>query len=786
MLNNANLLQSPIIPQRHIEKNATKLNSNTNIATSKSATKNNKLKLALTALGVLGAATAVGIAIYRHKNPVVSLKDISFGEGIAFLKKTGEKYTGQIKHTYPNGDKLIVQYSGGVIQKSTRTGQKSFEKIYQTNANNELIIKITKNGTTETKNLTQLNEKIKKELLEKQNANKAQIEGDITVPILEDLSVSASDLPKIDIENSAPVTHANKPKTKKTQLIQDEEMVTTITKDGGSVSKFLNPKTEIEYINGQPRKLKLIEKIYHPNGNNTLIYIEEETGNKIVVSGISAHNYTEKEYVKKGKKFKLVKRRIIMNALCGGRKEIIHQDGGLTRIEQFIPGEKKGSYKEHTYFRDKKGRFVDLYAETRENARIKRAQEIQDTLIEAMLHPSNKSAEESANRILAIDEIAKQQALDAKIQKAQKGNDAVIFSMQHPSATLKNPNGKSAFDSAQTLFFQDTKHTKRTPKFDENKKLVQINTQINRGSKEGGIDIEEIFENGSVRNRTMVTKSATTFTYDTPEVKRINTEGRDGSYNFKIYEKADGKLKPIGRRSYDANTRTYKDVTQLSGGISRTVTVNENNNVATVVYRDKKGNIVKDMFKENTEAPYRPWYFPEPDKSEPEHEVLIQSLFNTYQNCKETRKLSEIPSMDMISSANRDMLNQWDYYIQFQPRLWEYKPYKPVLAHLIDLFGSTNVLERIGFTKEETKLLLKANYYDLENMIKSIKNGAYTAHDVMMAFNKAIDEQGNQSNIQSALKKAIDNIETRITNKISENENTIQYFTQVSDHTVQI
>ena len=35
----------------------------------------------------------------------------------------------------------------------------------------------------------------------------------------------------------------------------------------------------------------------------------------------------------------------------------------------------------------------------------------------------------------------------------------------------------------------------------------------------------------------MVTKNATTFTYDTPDVKRINTEGKDGSYNFKLYEK---------------------------------------------------------------------------------------------------------------------------------------------------------------------------------------------------------------------------------------------------------
>ncbi len=65
--------------------------------------------------------------------------------------------------------------------------------------------------------------------------------------------------------------------------------------------------------------------------------------------------------------------------------------------------------------------------------------------------------------------------------------------------------------------------------------ILVIETQVNKGSKKGGIDIEEIFENGRVVNRTMVTKNATTFTYDTPDVKRINTEGKDGSYNFKLY-----------------------------------------------------------------------------------------------------------------------------------------------------------------------------------------------------------------------------------------------------------
>ena len=92
------------------KQNKTNPNSNTNTTTSTPESKNNKLKLALSALGVLGAATAIGIAIYKHKNPVVSLDKINFDKGIASLKKTGENYTGQIKHTYSNGDKIVLEY----------------------------------------------------------------------------------------------------------------------------------------------------------------------------------------------------------------------------------------------------------------------------------------------------------------------------------------------------------------------------------------------------------------------------------------------------------------------------------------------------------------------------------------------------------------------------------------------------------------------------------------------------------------------------------------------------
>ena len=104
-----------------------------------------KLALALTALGVTAAA---GIAIYKaSKGQAVKLSDIKFEKGIASLKEGGENFTGIIKDTLKNGDKVILEYENGIIKNSSRTGANiSLRKIFTNDENGERLIKIIQNG----------------------------------------------------------------------------------------------------------------------------------------------------------------------------------------------------------------------------------------------------------------------------------------------------------------------------------------------------------------------------------------------------------------------------------------------------------------------------------------------------------------------------------------------------------------------------------------------------------------------------------------------------------------
>ena len=75
----------------------------------------------------------------------------------------------------------------------------------------------------------------------------------------------------------------------------------------------------------------------------------------------------------------------------------------------------------------------------------------------------------------------------------------------------------------------------------------------------------------------------------------------------------------------------------------------------------------------------------------------------------------------------------------------KHEPYEPISAYLIDTFGGPDILEKVGFTKEEAKLLLKSDRYDLKEMIRSIKDGTYTSKNARRALNKAIKEQGDEN-----------------------------------------
>lgn len=136
----------------------------------------------LLAAGAIAAATAAvaGLAIYKGK--AKSLSDIDFNKGIATLKKNGKNYSGKIKTNLPNGDKLTMEYLDGILQKSTRIGEKNVSKTFSVNNKGEKIVEIIKDGKTEIKNISETIEAVKrdqnkiKELLNNKTMSIAEFE----------------------------------------------------------------------------------------------------------------------------------------------------------------------------------------------------------------------------------------------------------------------------------------------------------------------------------------------------------------------------------------------------------------------------------------------------------------------------------------------------------------------------------------------------------------------------------------------------------------------------------
>lgn len=58
-----------------------------------------------------------------------TLKDVVFSRGVA-LNKNGDKFSGLIKDTLPNGDSVRLLYKNGALQQSTRKGSSCFDKCY--------------------------------------------------------------------------------------------------------------------------------------------------------------------------------------------------------------------------------------------------------------------------------------------------------------------------------------------------------------------------------------------------------------------------------------------------------------------------------------------------------------------------------------------------------------------------------------------------------------------------------------------------------------------------------
>lgn len=123
--------------------------------------KNNKnnekyLKFALAGLAATGI---IAVGIYKlKKGQSFKLSDIKFDKGIASLKKGGENFSGKIKDSLKNGDKIILEYENGIIKNSSRQGSKTIQKVYSYK-NGDKIVKIIENGKEQISNISKLSQK---------------------------------------------------------------------------------------------------------------------------------------------------------------------------------------------------------------------------------------------------------------------------------------------------------------------------------------------------------------------------------------------------------------------------------------------------------------------------------------------------------------------------------------------------------------------------------------------------------------------------------------------------
>ncbi|MBR6298438.1 MAG: hypothetical protein IKR34_04265 [Candidatus Gastranaerophilales bacterium] len=131
--------------------------------TKKEENKKGKIAKIIVTIAAITAAVA-GIIYANNKNKsadiVKQLSDIKFDKGIATLKEGGENFSGKITDTLKNGDKIVLEYTDGILQKTTRSGGVNFEKVYET-INNEKIVKKTEGGVTTEFNITKVQEEAK-------------------------------------------------------------------------------------------------------------------------------------------------------------------------------------------------------------------------------------------------------------------------------------------------------------------------------------------------------------------------------------------------------------------------------------------------------------------------------------------------------------------------------------------------------------------------------------------------------------------------------------------------
>lgn len=132
---------------------------------SSSKTENDKTKkhkaLKYISIGIAVLTAVAGTILAVKSGKSVKLDSIKFDKGIASLKD-GTKFTGKIKDKLKNGDKIVMEYADGVLQKSTRSGAKNIEKVYEVAQNGDKIVKQTIDGVQKAPvNITKITNEVK-------------------------------------------------------------------------------------------------------------------------------------------------------------------------------------------------------------------------------------------------------------------------------------------------------------------------------------------------------------------------------------------------------------------------------------------------------------------------------------------------------------------------------------------------------------------------------------------------------------------------------------------------
>ena len=179
-MKNINLSQ---VNQKYISN---KQNSTSNPIEAKQNTEqikdgNNKMKKALAGLAIAGAVIAAGAGIYKGvikpKKTIEQITDID-QDGIGKLLKENDKLTGRFQKNMKDGSKVVMEYTDGILQRSTKTasdGTQIFEKVYSKAHNGDLLVN--------NKNITEISRQARKHqddfvsLMKKQDASLDELQG---------------------------------------------------------------------------------------------------------------------------------------------------------------------------------------------------------------------------------------------------------------------------------------------------------------------------------------------------------------------------------------------------------------------------------------------------------------------------------------------------------------------------------------------------------------------------------------------------------------------------------